>query len=378
MDFDAVIVGARCAGAATALLLARRGLRVLAIDRGRYGSDTVSTHALMRAGVVQLHRWGVLEGIKAAGTPLIRSTSFHYGDEVVAVPIKPQQDIEGLYAPRRTVIDRVLVDAAQAAGAEMQFETHLVDLIRAADGRVAGVRLKDGHDRERQVSADLVIGADGVHSTVARLVGSECYRTGRHATGVMFSYWSGPAFDGYHWYYNPGVSAGAIPTNDGLTCIFASVPQQRFHDTMRQGTDEGYRQILRECSPDLIAIVEQSSRVEKYRGFPGEKGFFRQSFGPGWALVGDAGYFKDPLTAHGITDALIDAELLAQAATAGTEAAFDGYQTARDRLAVGHFEVTDAVASFEWDLPKAQTLHRALSDEMKKESREVASFATPP
>jgi flavin-dependent dehydrogenase len=378
VDFDAVIVGARCAGAATALLLARRGLRVLAIDRGRYGSDTVSTHALMRAGVVQLHRWGVLEDIKAAGTPVIRSTSFHYGDETVAVPIKPQQDIEGLYAPRRTVIDRVLVDAAQAAGAEIAFETHLVDLVRATDGRVAGVRLKDGHDRERQVLADLVIGADGVHSTLARLVGSQCYRTGRHATGVMFSYWSGPAFDGYHWYYNPGVSAGAIPTNDGLTCIFASVPQQRFHDTMKQGTDEGYRQILKECSPDLIAIVEQSSRVEKYRGFPGEKGFFRQSFGPGWALVGDAGYFKDPLTAHGITDALIDAELLAQAATAGTEGAFDGYQAARDRLAVGHFEVTDAVASFEWDLPKAQALHRALSEEMKKESREVANFATPP
>src|SRR5678815_3512178 len=104
VDFDVVVVGARCAGAATALLLARRGLRVLAIDRGRYGSDTVSTHALMRAGVVQLSRWGVLEGIKAAATPVVRSTSFHYGDEVVAVPIKPQHDIDGLYAPRRTCL----------------------------------------------------------------------------------------------------------------------------------------------------------------------------------------------------------------------------------------------------------------------------------
>ena len=199
---------------------------MLAIDRGRYGSDTVSTHALMRAGVLQLSRWGVLEGIKAAGTPVVRSTSFHYGDEVVAVQIKPQHDIDGLYAPRRTVIDRLLVDAAQKAGAAITFETQLVDLVRADNGRVSGVRLKDGHDRERQVSAELVIGADGVHSTVARLVGSECYRTGRHATGVVFSYWSGPGFDGYHWYYNPGVSAGAIPTNDGLTCIFASVPQK--------------------------------------------------------------------------------------------------------------------------------------------------------
>ena len=117
--------------------------------------------------------------------------------------------------------------------------------------------------------------------------------------------------------------------------------------------------------------------MEKYRGFSGEVGFFRQSFGPGWALVGDAGYFKDPLTAHGITDALIDAELLANAVTAGAEAAFAGYQSARDGLAVGHFEVTDAVASFEWDLPAVQRLHRALSEEMKKESIEVKNFAMP-
>ena len=378
LDYDVVIVGARCAGAATAMLLARRGLRVLAIDRGRYGSDTVSTHALMRAGVVQLSRWGVLDGIRAAGTPVIRSTSFHYGDEVVAVEIKPRNDVDGLYAPRRTVIDRVLVDAAQKAGAEVAFETHLVDLVRAGNGRVCGARLRDGRGRERQVSAELVIGADGVRSTVARLVGAGCYRTGRHATGVIFSYWADTGFDGYHWYYRPGVSAGAIPTNGGATCIFASVPQSRFHETLRRGADAGYRHVLRECGSDLAAIVERSEQVEKYRAFAGEVGFFRQSFGPGWALVGDAGYFKDPLTAHGITDALIDAELLAQAAAAGTEAALAGYQSARDTLAAEHFEVTDAIASFEWDLPKVQQLHRALSEEMKKESLEVTNFVLSP
>jgi flavin-dependent dehydrogenase len=378
LDYDVVIVGARCAGAATAMLLARRGLRVLAIDRGRYGSDTVSTHALMRAGVVQLSRWGVLDGIKAAGTPVIRSTSFHYGDEVVDVPIKPQNDVDGLYAPRRTVIDRLLVDAAQRAGAEIAFQTQLIDLVRAGNGRVCGVRLKDGDQRERHVSAELVIGADGVRSTVARLVGAGCYRRGRHATGVIFTYWSDTGFDGYHWYYSPGVSAGVIPTNGGLTCVFASVPQSRFQETARQGVDAGYRQVLRECGSDLAAVVERSERVERYRGFAGEVGYFRQSFGPGWALVGDAGYFKDPLTAHGITDALIDAELLAQAAAAGTEGAFAGYQSARDKLAVDHFEVTDAVASFEWDLPKVQQLHRALSEEMKKESLAVTSFDPSP
>ena len=378
-DYDVVIVGARCAGAATAMLLARRGLRVLAIDRGHYGSDTTSTHALMRAGVLQLSRWGVLDDIKAAGTPVIRSTSFHYGDEVVAVQIKPHKDVEGLYAPRRTVIDRLLVDAARKAGAEIVFETQLVDVVRAGSGRVCGVRLRDGREQERQVSAELVIGADGVHSTVARLVAADSYRTGRHATGVIFTYWSDTGFDdAYHWYYNTGVSAGAIPTNGGHTCIFASLPQNRFQETMRRGTDAGYRQVLRECDADLAAVVDRSKMVEKYRGFGGEVGFFRQSFGPGWALIGDAGYFKDPLTAHGITDALIDAELLAQAAVTGTESAFADYQSARDTLAVAHFEVTDAVASFEWDLPRVQQLHRALSEEMKKESLAVTNFAPLP
>jgi flavin-dependent dehydrogenase len=377
-DYDVVIVGARCAGAATAMLLARRGLRVLAIDAGRYGSDTVSTHALMRAGVFQLSRWGVLDGIKAAGTPVVQSTSFHYGDEVVEVQIKPQNDVDGLYAPRRTVIDRLLVDAARGAGAEITFETRLVDLVRADNGRVSGVRLRDSHDRERQVSAELVIGADGVRSTVARLVGAASYRTGRHATGVIFTYWSDTGVDAYHWYYNIGVGAGVIPTNNGHTCIFASLPQSRFQETMRRGADAGYRQVLRECGSDLAAIVDRSKQVEKYRGFSGEIGFFRESFGPGWALVGDAGYFKDPLTAHGITDAFIDAELLAQAVVAGTEIAFAGYQSARDKLAVAHFEVTDAVASFEWDFPKVQQLHRALSDAMKKESLEVANFGPSP
>src|SRR5262245_2737455 len=142
-DYDAVIVGARCAGAATALLLARRGLRVLPIDRGQYGSDTVSTHALMRAGVIQLSRWDVLSDIRAAGTPVVRSTSFHYADDVVTVQIKPQGDVDGLYAPRRTVIDRVLVDAARKAGTEVVFETSFVDLVRADSGRVCGVRVKD-------------------------------------------------------------------------------------------------------------------------------------------------------------------------------------------------------------------------------------------
>jgi flavin-dependent dehydrogenase len=374
LDFDAVVVGARCAGAATAMLLARRGLRVLMVDRGRYGTDTLSTHALMRAGVLQLHRWGILEAIRAAGTPVVRSTSFHYADDTVHVAIKPQDGVDGLYAPRRTVIDALLVDAARDAGAETAFDTRLIDLIRGGDGRVSGVHLRRGDGPERRVTAGLVIGADGARSTVARLVGAAPYRVAGHTTAVLFSYWSGTGFDGYHWYYRPGVSAGVIPTNDGLACVFVAVPPSRFHAEARLGRAAAHRRVLEECDARLSTIVDGAERTEEYRAFSGEAGFFRQSFGPGWALVGDAGYFKDPLTAHGITDALIDAELLASAAAEGTERALAGYQRARDERATGLFDVTDAVASFDWDLVTVQQLHHSLSEQLKKETLEVGLF----
>ena len=151
--YDAVVVGARCAGAATAMLLAREGLRVLVVDRSRYGADTLSTHALMRGAVVQLHRWGVLETLVAEGTPVVRSTTFHYGDEVIRIPLEFRDGIEGLFAPRRTVLDRVLVDAAREAGAEVVYGVRLVSLVRSGDGRVHGVVIEDGDGRLRTVGA---------------------------------------------------------------------------------------------------------------------------------------------------------------------------------------------------------------------------------
>jgi flavin-dependent dehydrogenase len=191
---------------------------------------------------------------------------------------------------------------------------------------------------------------------------------------VVFTYWLDTGIEGYHWYYRPGVSAGAIPTNHGLTCVFVSVTQDRFHREFRHGSDDGYRRLLLECAPDLAAVVERSQQGEKFHGFAGHPGYFRQSCGPGWALVGDAGYFKDPLTAHGITDALIDAEVLARAVAAERDDAIADYQRARDERATGLFDVTDAVASFEWDLPGVQQLHRSLSEEMKRETRLVSQF----
>jgi 2-polyprenyl-6-methoxyphenol hydroxylase-like FAD-dependent oxidoreductase len=367
--YDAVIVGARCAGAATAQLLAREGLRVLVVDRSRYGADTLSTHALMRGAVVQLHRWGVLDTVKQTGTPVVRTTTFHYDEEEIRVSIKPRDGVEGLYAPRRTVLDRVLVDGARDAGVEVVYGVRVVNLARSDGGHVDGVIIEDADGHLRTIGAGIVVGADGLRSTMAELTGAGVYRTAGHSSGVIFGYFAGLEQDGYHWYYRPGVSVGLIPTNDGLTCVFASVPSRRFREEIRFDPGAGFDRVLEECSPALAARVGRASRSGQLRGFPGQAGFFRQSWGDGWALVGDAGYFKDPITAHGITDALRDSELLATAIVDGSEGALARYQQTRDDIATGLFEITDRIASFAWDLPTVKDLHLKLSDEMKREVR---------
>jgi 2-polyprenyl-6-methoxyphenol hydroxylase-like FAD-dependent oxidoreductase len=195
---------------------------------------------------------------------------------------------------------------------------------------------------------------------------------------VVFGYFSGLEEDGYHWYYRPGVSVGRIPTNDDLTCVFASVPSRRFREEIRFDPEAGFDRVLEECSPELATAVQRASRSGQLRGFPGHAGLFRQSRGEGWALVGDAGYFKDPITAHGITDALRDAELLAEAVVDGSEDALARYQQTRDEIATGLFEVTDEIASFEWDLSTVKDLHLKLSDEMKREVRIMSERHRPP
>lgn len=371
-----IVVGARCAGAATAMVLARRGLSVLVLDRGREGTDTLSTHALMRAGVLQLHDWGILEPLRRKGTPLVRSTSFHYGDETVRIELRPRDGVEGLFAPRRYVLDQLLVDGAREAGAEVLHGIVMTDVMRSDEGRVIGVVAKDPDGGAIPVAAGLVIGADGMHSTVAKQVDAQPYRTARHTTAVVFSYFANVGLDDYHWYYRPGVSAGAIATNDGLTCVFAAFPPQRF-EVLGRDVAAGHRDVLRECSAELAAAVERAERKERYRGFGGLLGYFRQSWGPGWALVGDAAYFKDPLTAHGMTDALVDAEHLARAVVVGSDEALAAYQQARDERSLTFFEVTDQIASFEWDLPAIKGLHKTLSEEMKREAAGVLALHRP-
>jgi flavin-dependent dehydrogenase len=374
--YDAVIVGARCAGASTAFLLARAGAKVLLIDRQAYGSDTASTHALMRTGVIQLRRWGLLPKIMAEGTPAVRHTTFHYGEESVRVNIKPEHGVDYLCAPRRTVLDRILVDAARNAGAEVRHGVLLSDL-ETDNGRVVGARLKDASGKLTAVRSDIVVGADGKQSTVARRVNAETYIEGTGASGCVFGYYENLRDDGTHWFFGKGVSAGVIPTNHGQHCVFVGVPHERFAETFRGNMERAHMEIAAENASHLRDDINSARLVGRLRGFGGNPGYFRQSYGEGWALVGDAGYFKDPATAHGITDALRDAELLARAILCGRSRALADYQNTRDELSRSLFDATDAIASFRWTLDEVKSLHAQLSASMQAEGDYVANLSIP-
>ena len=317
-EHDAVVVGGRVAGAATALLLARAGLKVVVVERARPGSDTVSTHAFMRAGVLQLSRWGLLEAVERAGTPAVRRTVFHHpGLEPVTVTIRPRGGVDALYAPRRSVLDGILLDAAREAGAEV-VRGSVTDLVRDEGGRVAGVRLVESGRPGRTLRARLIIGADGIASVVARQVGAEVMQQGRHASAVLYRYYEDLPADGYEWFYAPGSGAGLIPTNAGQTCVFVGTTPRTMRELRREGTDAAFDTLLR-LSPGSLADRALDARsAGRLHGWGGHPGYLRQAHGPGWALVGDAGYFKDPITTHGMTDALRDAQLLADAVVAAS------------------------------------------------------------
>ncbi|MCW8084036.1 NAD(P)/FAD-dependent oxidoreductase [Sabulicella glaciei] len=365
--FDAIIVGARCAGAAAAMLMARQGMRVLALERGAYGSDTLSTHALMRGAVLLLARWGVLQRLVEAGTPAIRRVTFHYGAEAIPVDLSPGDGVDALYAPRRALLDSALVDAAWEAGAEIRHHHTVTALRHDQTGRVAGVVALDEAGREHAIAADLVVGADGAGSAVARLAGANVQEEAGHAATCLFGYFRGLPDTGTHWHYAPGAGAGRIPTNAGRHVVFVSVPQARFKAELRGDRLAALRRMLREDFPDLAETLGDARPDGELLAFAGRKGFLRQAAGPGWALIGDAGYFKDPITAHGITDALRDAALLADVATEGTPAAFVRFATRRDDLSLPLFRVTDEIAGYAWTLEEAKALHLKLNGAMKRE-----------
>jgi flavin-dependent dehydrogenase len=374
--YDAIVVGARAAGAATAMLLGRAGRRVLLVDRAAYGSDTLSSHALMRGAVVQLQRWRLLERLRESETPAIRRAVFHYGDDEVDLAIRDQHGLDALYAPRRTVLDPILVDAARADGVDVVFGARVVSLLRSADGRVTGISARKASE-DFIAFGDIVIGADGATSTVARLVGAPD-TFGRPArSAFVYGYFRGLATDRYHWYFRPGAMAGVVPTNGAVANVVVGVPPDRFEAVVRrEGTEALFRTVLRELAPDLARRLADARPVARFRSSPGLPAHLRRAHGPGWALVGDAGYHTDAMTAHGISNALRDAELLARSLVDHGDAY--AYAATRDRLAAPVLEASAGLAGYAWDLAGAQQLHRTLAAAMDDDLALLTSFDAVP
>lgn len=348
--YDAIVVGARCAGAPTAMLLARKGYRVLLLDRDRFPSDKMSTHYIHLPGKVRLHRWGLLERVMETGVPPIPQNNLHIGEFVFQPPRPPMPD--GLDAdaicPRRYILDRILINAAVEAGAEFRQGVSVRELIWQ-DGAVCGVR---GHENGDEMTerARIVVGADGLHSVVARHVRPVEYHTIPTLTFGYYTYWSGPSDPEMHIYFFPdGYGVLQFPTHNGQVCVGVGGMIQHFEE-FRKDVTGNYMRIMARV-PRLYEEAIAGKQEERFVGTRDQPNYFRKPYGPGWALVGDAGYHRDFLTGLGITDAFRDAEYVAQAIDAGFSAAVPmedamrAYQEKRDAVAKPCYDLTTKMAS---------------------------------
>ena len=340
--YDAIVVGARCAGSPTAMLLARKGYRVLLVDRATFPSDTISTHLIHPPGVTALNRWGLLGRLMATGCPAIHTYALDMGPFVIS-GTPGSSDSPVSYGPRRTVLDKLLVDAASEAGAEVR-EGFSVDDILIENGNVTGIRGRGTGGRPVTEHARVVVGADGLHSLVSRMVGAEQYNERPECQAGYYTYWSGLEMGGRFEAYDRGDRAWAgWPTNDGLTLVVVSWPFAQFESNKRD-IERHYLEAF-ERAPAFADRIRGARREERFVG-TAVPNFFRKPFGAGWALVGDAGYNKDFITAQGISDAFRDAELLVTAldewlsGTRAFEIAMGGYQSARDRHVQAIYEFT--------------------------------------
>jgi flavin-dependent dehydrogenase len=364
--YDAIIVGARCAGSPTAALLARKGYRVLVVDRATFPSDTLSTHVVQPLAVAALARWGLLDRLTATGCPPIHTYTFDFGP--ITVSGSPgSKDAPVAYCSRRTVLDKLLVDAAAEAGAEIR-EGFTVDEVLIEDGRIAGIkgRSKGAAMTER---ARVVVGADGRHSLVADAVRPEQYNEKPPLLAPYYTYWSNLPMDGrFESYIRPHRGFGAAPTHNGLTVTVGGWPYSEFEANKKD--IEGNFLKLFELAPEFADRMRGAKREAPIVGVP-TPNFFRRPFGPGWVLVGDAGYIKDPITAQGISDAFRDAEKCAIAldqifsGDRSFDEAMSEYQHARDESSLPMFEFTCQLATLEPPPLEMQQLLGAIQGNQK-------------
>ena len=380
--YDVIVVGARCAGSPVAMLLARKGYRVLVVDRATFPSDTVSTHLIHPPGVASLKRWGLLDRLTATGCPPIDRYTFDFGPLTLAGA--PGTEYSPFaYAPRRTVLDKLLVDAAGEAGAEVR-EAFTVEEILVEDGRVTGVRGRGPGGSPVVERARVVVGADGRNSAVAKAVRPEQYHERPPLTCGYYSYWSNLPVNGtFEIYSRPGRGWALCPTHDDLTMVIGGWPYAELAE--HRNDVEGALLETFALAPAFAERIRDAKREERFVG-TSVPNYFRTPFGPGWALVGDAGYNKDFITAQGITDAFRDAELCADAldqALAGKhryDEAMGDYRSTRDAQVLPMYEMTAQIAALQPPDPQLVQLVGAMqgNQEANDAFARVNSGATSP
>ncbi|WP_309234335.1 NAD(P)/FAD-dependent oxidoreductase [Streptomyces lunaelactis] len=329
------MVGARVAGAPAAMLLARAGYRVLMLERARFPKDTLSTLYIHQPGVAQLNRWGVLPDVVSTGAPALDKVRYTIDDFRLEGCSWPADGISAAYAPRRHLLDSILVNAAVDAGVEFRDNCSVNDLV-FEDDRVVGVRTGSvrggGGDVER---ARLVIGADGMRSTVAAKLQAPLVVEDPAFTCAYYSYWSDLPAE-FRLFEAPGNWVGTVPTNDGATLVAGYFPQSEFGN-IRGDALNALLDCVARTAPEVREQMAGGRQLERVHGTGDQRNFFRQAAGPGWALIGDAGHHKDSITARGITDGFFQSQLLVDCIGDGLQDP-ERLQSALERFAVQRTE----------------------------------------
>lgn len=371
--YDVIVIGARCAGAPTAMLLARKGYRVLLLDRVRFPKEIPHGHFIHRHGPRRLHRWGLLDRIVSTNCPPVESIIVDLDDFPL---MGNQMIIDGValgYGPRRALLDKVLVDAAVEAGAELR-EEFVVDDFLTEGERITGIRGQElANGKLVTERAFITVGADGRRSRLARVVRAAVYEAHPAVACWYFSYWSGMPPMGLEVYVKRNRVIFAFPTNDALAGIFIAWPSAELK-TVRSDIEASFMAVLDQV-PDFAERVRSGKREERFYGTTDLPNFFRKPYGPGWALVGDAGCHKDPYLALGICDAFRDAEWLSDAIDEGlsgrrsVDTAMAEYERRRNEATMPDYMENLALAQFKPIPAEVSQLRLALRSNQEDTNR---------
>jgi flavin-dependent dehydrogenase len=353
------------------MLLARAGHRVLLLDRAHFPSDTMSTHYVHQPAIARLAKWGLLDSLRASGCPPLEIARWTLEGFSFTGCAPPVDGIRAAYGPRRYVLDTLLVEAATQAGAELRQGCKVHGLLEE-DGRVVGVRGTSEAGAEFTERAAVVIGADGLDSIVARTVQASTYEDADTLCCLYYTYWSGFSAD-YEIYVGGRRAVGVVPTNDNCVLVGIEWPRDQF-DLVRRDIEPAYLAALDVAAPGVAERVRAGQREARFVGTGRLPNFFRQACGPGWALVGDAGYHKDPVGAYGISDAIKHGEMLAEnvgSALSGDlsmDEALKIYAVQRDTDAMPSYHFNLAAARLE-PMPELLDVLRVVQDDQNQVDR---------